>query len=170
MPTPRWLIGTCSYLLVDRSGHPTTLSCNTWWEVGWRSTKNNMIAIWNQCPRRDDWSGQAHTCLIELDILQHIHATHDAQVGWRSTKNNMITILNQCPRRAPTPVIRLDSGIARAIFCLPEPLYSELVAMDRQTNALYGFFWCFAWRICHVLMMLRKLLQTRAATDAMVIS
>ena len=80
----------------------------------------------------------------------------------------MIAILNQCPRRAPTPVIRLDSGIARAIFCLPEPLYSELVAMDRQTNALYGFFWCFAWRICHVLMMLRKLLQTRAATDAMV--
>jgi len=30
--------------------------------------------------------------LIELDILQHIHATHDAQVGWRSTNNSMIAI------------------------------------------------------------------------------
>jgi len=29
-------------------------------------------------------------------------------------------------------VIRLDSGIARAIFCLPEPLYSELRTMDAQ--------------------------------------
>ena len=93
-----------------------------------------MIDAHNAMMLRDDWSGHAHTCLIELDILQHIHATHDAQVGWRSTKNNMIAILNQCPRRAPTPVIRLDSGIARAIFCLPEPLYSELVAMDGQTN------------------------------------
>ena len=33
-------------------------------------------------PRRsNDRSGNAHTCLMELDILQHIHATHDAQVG-----------------------------------------------------------------------------------------
>jgi len=30
--------------------------------------------------------------LIELDILQHIHAIYDAQVGWRSTKNNMIAL------------------------------------------------------------------------------
>jgi len=40
-----------------------------------------------QSPRRpNDRSGHAHaehahTCLIEVDILQHIHATHDAEVG-----------------------------------------------------------------------------------------
>ena len=33
-------------------------------------------------PRRsNDRSGHAHTCLIELDILQHIHGTHETQVG-----------------------------------------------------------------------------------------
>ena len=29
----------------------------------------------------NDRSGHAHTCLMELDILQHIHGTHDTQVG-----------------------------------------------------------------------------------------
>jgi len=44
-----------------------------------------------QSPRRsNDRSGHAQTCLIELDILQHIHAAHDAQVGWRITNNNML--------------------------------------------------------------------------------
>ena len=52
----------------------------------------------------------------------------------------MIAILNLCPRRAPTPVIRLDSGIARAIFCLPEPLYSELVAMDGQIKRVVSYY------------------------------
>jgi hypothetical protein len=47
----------------------------------------------NRCPRRGDRSGRAHSCLSAvLDILQHIHATHDAQVEWRSINNNMITI------------------------------------------------------------------------------
>jgi len=32
--------------------------------------------------------------LIELDILQHIHAAHDAQVRWRNTNNSMRVILN----------------------------------------------------------------------------
>ena len=67
-------------------------------------------------------------------------------------------------------MIRLDSGIARAIFCLPEPLYSEL--RTGQTNEAVApskaFLECFAWRKCHVRMMFRKLVQTRAATDAMV--
>ena len=31
----------------------------------------------NECPRRDEKSGHAHTCLIELDIPQYIHAVHD---------------------------------------------------------------------------------------------
>jgi len=30
-----------------------------------------------------------------LDILQHIHATHDAQVGWRITNKNMIAMTDK---------------------------------------------------------------------------
>jgi hypothetical protein len=39
-----------------------------------------------------DWDILIHAWLSELDILQHIHATHDTQAGWRSTKKNVIAI------------------------------------------------------------------------------
>ena len=56
-----------------------------------------------------------------------------------------------------------------------EILSLTLIIQDdeyRQTNKAVApstaFLECFAWRICHVPMMFRKLVQTRAQTDAMV--
>ena len=81
------------------------------------------------------------TCLlIEVDILQHIHATHDTQVGWRNTKKNMISIIDQCPRRDNWSGLEHSCLIELDILQHIHATHDAQVGWRSTINSMIGIF------------------------------